>query len=98
MSTDAVTPLRHRMIEDINPARSAVQQFLESQSSRFEGLITGDAGRAAIKLLAGVVQREALVLTYNDALMAIGFVFIFALLLMPLVKSPRASPLTADSH
>jgi len=88
----------NRLIEDINPARSAVQQFLESQSSRFEGLITGDAGRAAIKLLAGVVQREALVLTYNDALMAIGFVFIFALLLMPLVKSPRASPLTADSH
>ena len=88
----------NRLIEDINPARSAVQQFLESQSNRFEGLITGDAGRAAIKLLAGVVQREALVLTYNDALMAIGVVFIFALTLMPLVKSPRASPLTADSH
>jgi MFS transporter, DHA2 family, multidrug resistance protein len=88
----------NRLIENINPARSAVQQFLESQSSHFEGLITGDASRAAIKLLADTVQREALVLTYNDALMLIGVVFIAALSLMPLVKSPRATPLTADSH
>jgi MFS transporter, DHA2 family, multidrug resistance protein len=88
----------NRLIEDINPARSAVQHFLESQSSRFEGLITGDAGHAAIKLLADTVQREALVLTYNDALLLIGVVFIFALMLMPLVKSPRASPLTSESH
>ena len=88
----------NRLIEDINPARAAVQHFLDSQSSHFEGLITGDAGRAAIKLLADTVQREALVLTYNDALMLIGVVFIFALSLMPLVKSPRATPLTSDSH
>jgi len=88
----------NRLIEDINPARSAVQHFLESQSSHFDGLINGDAGRAAIKLLADTVQREALVLTYNDALLLIGVVFIFALMLMPLVKSPRATPLTSDSH
>jgi DHA2 family multidrug resistance protein len=87
-----------RLIENINPARSAVQHFLESQSSHFEGLINGDASRAAIKLLADKVQREALVLTYNDALMLIGVVFIFALSLMPLVKSPRANALTTDSH
>lgn len=88
----------NRLIEDINPARSAVQHFLESQSSHFEGLINGDASRAAIKLLANTVQREALVLTYNDALMLIGAGFIFALMLMPLVKSPRATPLTSDRH
>jgi MFS transporter, DHA2 family, multidrug resistance protein len=88
----------NRLIEDINPARAAVQHFLESQSSRFESLITGDANRAALKLLASTVQREALVLTYNDALMMIGVVFIFALCLMPLVKSPRATPLTSDRH
>jgi DHA2 family multidrug resistance protein len=88
----------NRLIEDINPARAAVQHFLESQSSRFEGLISGDANRAALKLLANTVQREALVLTYNDALTLIGVVFVFALCLMPLVKSPRATPLTSDRH
>jgi hypothetical protein len=30
--------------------------------------------------------------------MLIGVVFIFALSLMPLVQSPRATPLTTDSH
>src|SRR5439155_20890533 len=59
----------NRLIENINPARPAVQHFLDMQSGRLETLVPGDAGRAAVKLLANLVQREALVLTYNDALM-----------------------------
>ena len=51
-----------RLIEDVNPARPAVQQFLETQTGRFEPLIPGDPSLAALKLLAAVVQREALVL------------------------------------
>ena len=52
---------------------------------------------AALKLLANTVQREALVLTYNDAMMMLGAPFVVGLLLMPLVKNPR-SALTADRH
>ena len=81
-----------RLIEDINPARSAVQDFLDMQSRRLDSLLSGDSGRAAIKLLANLVQREALVLTYNDAIMLLGSLFIAALLLMPLVRRPRATP------
>jgi hypothetical protein len=33
---------------------------------------------AAIKMLADLVRREALVLTYNDLLLLIGSLFIFA--------------------
>ena len=87
----------NRLIEDINPARPAVQHFLDMQMHRFDGLINGDPPRAAIKLLADTVQREALVLTYNDVLMLLGVAFAFGLLLMPLVKNPR-SALTADRH
>jgi DHA2 family multidrug resistance protein len=87
----------NRLIEDINPARPAVQHFLDTQMQRFDGLISGDPARAAIKLLADTVQREALVLTYNDVLMLLGVAFAFGLLLMPLVKNPR-SALTADRH
>jgi len=87
----------NRLIEDINPARPAVQHFLDMQMHRFDGLINGDPARAAIKLLADTVQREALVLTYNDVLMLLGVAFAFGLLLMPLVKNPR-SALTADRH
>ena len=87
----------NRLIEDINPARPAVQQFLDTQMHRFDPLIAGDPARAAIKLLAETVQREALVLTYNDALMLLGVTFAIGLVLMPLVKNPR-SALTADRH
>jgi MFS transporter, DHA2 family, multidrug resistance protein len=87
----------NRLIEDINPARPAVQHFLDMQMQRFDGMITGDPARAAIKLLADATHREALVLTYNDVLMLLGVAFVFGLALMPLVKNPR-SALTADRH
>jgi DHA2 family multidrug resistance protein len=83
-----------RLIEDINPARPAVQHFLDMQSGRLETLVPGDAGRAAVRLLANVVQREALVMTYNDAIMLIGGLFVAALLMMPLVRRPLATPVS----
>ena len=80
----------NRLVEDVNPARASVQQFLEAQTSRFDSLIPGDPGRAAVKMLANLVQREALVLTYNDLLLLIGVLFAFGLTLLPLVRSPRS--------
>jgi DHA2 family multidrug resistance protein len=84
----------NRLIEDINPARPEVQHFLDMRTNHFDGLIPGDAGRAALKLLANLVQREALVLTYNDVIMLIGGVFIAALFVMPLVRRPRTTPVS----
>jgi len=80
----------NRLIEDINPARPVVQQFLETQTSRFEPLISGDPAQAALEVLADLVQREALVLTYNDALLMIGAVFVVGLMLMPLARPQRS--------
>jgi DHA2 family multidrug resistance protein len=80
----------NRLIENINPARASVQQFLEAQSNRFDSLIPGDSSQAAVKLLANLVQREALVLTYNDLLMLMGGLFVGALTLMPLVRRQRS--------
>jgi MFS transporter, DHA2 family, multidrug resistance protein len=80
----------NRLIEDINPARAAVQQFLEAQMGRLDPMIPGDPGRAAIKLLANLTQREALVLTYNDLLLLLGALFVFGLILLPLVRRPRS--------
>ncbi|MGE5271516.1 MAG: DHA2 family efflux MFS transporter permease subunit [Thiohalocapsa sp.] len=76
----------NRLIEDINPARAVVQHFLETQTDRFATLIPGDPSRAALKQLAGIVHREALVLTYNDVLLLIGAVFVFGLVTLPLVR------------
>ncbi len=87
----------NRLIEDINPARPAVQHFLDMQTSRLDTLVPGDPYHAALELLGKLVQREALVMTYNDALMILGSIFAFALILMPLVRSPR-TVLNADRH
>jgi len=81
----------NRLIEDINPARPAVRHYLDMQTNHLDPLVRGDTGRAAVKLLANMVQREALVLTYNDAIMLVGGLFVAALFMMPLVRRPRAA-------
>jgi MFS transporter, DHA2 family, multidrug resistance protein len=80
----------NRLIEDVNSTRPAVQHFLDMQAGRFESLLPGDPDRAAIKMLAAVAQREALVLTYNDLLLLIGALFVCGLMLLPLVRRPRS--------
>jgi DHA2 family multidrug resistance protein len=85
-----------RLIEDINPARPVVQHFLDTQTNRLDALLPDDAGRAAVELLANLVQREALVLTYNDVIMVLGGMFVVGLCLMPLVNRPRVAG--APSH
>jgi MFS transporter, DHA2 family, multidrug resistance protein len=79
----------NRLIEHINPARAPVQHFLEMQSNRLDAMLP-DGTRAAMKLLAQTVQREALVLTYNDLLIIIGLFFVGTLMLIPLVGRPRS--------
>ena len=49
-----------------------------------------DSSAAAMKMLARLVQREALVLTYNDLLLLIGGLFVFGLMLLPLVRRPHS--------
>ena len=80
----------NRLIEDLNPARPVVTQFLDTQAGRLETLIPGDSSAVAMKMLARLVQREALVLTYNDLLLLIGGLFVFGLMLLPLVRRPRS--------
>jgi len=48
-----------------------------------------------MKVVAGLVEREAWVLTFNDAFLVMAGVFFSALLLMPLVRKP-SHPVAAD--
>jgi hypothetical protein len=42
-----------------------------------------------MKMLANLLRREALVVTYNDLLL-IGSLLVFGLMLLPLVARPRS--------
>ncbi len=76
-----------RLTENINPARPAVQHFLETETSRFDTHFAGGGGPAAVKLLGRLVYREALVLTFNDVILLLGVLFVVGLCLMPLVRA-----------
>ncbi|CAK0762897.1 hypothetical protein CCP2SC5_300008 [Azospirillaceae bacterium] len=43
-----------------------------------------------------MIQREAMVLTFNDCLLVMSGVFGFALLCLPLVRKPRQ--ISANAH
>ena len=88
----------NRLIESVNPARPVVQHFMAVASARMGTLIPGDPHRAALQLLAARVEREALVLSYNDALLLLGGLFLFALLLLPLIRKPRSTALSDTRH
>jgi hypothetical protein len=44
-----------------------VQQFLDSQTSRLDSLVPGDPGRAAVKLVANLIQCEVLVVNFDTS-------------------------------
>jgi DHA2 family multidrug resistance protein len=83
----------NRLIESVNPARPAVQHYLDMQTGRFDPHFAAGGGSAAIKMLAATVEREALVLTFNDVMLLIAGIFFIGLMMIPILKRPAASPL-----
>ncbi len=85
----------NRLIESVNPARPAVQHYLDMEAGRFDPHYTDGGTAAAVKLLGRIVEREALVLTFNDVMLLIGGIFFIGLLMIPILQRPRASPLSS---
>ncbi|MGH7029099.1 MAG: DHA2 family efflux MFS transporter permease subunit [Stellaceae bacterium] len=81
----------NRLIEDVNPARPAVQHFLDTQTSRLGAMVPGDPARAALEMLARLVQRQALVMSFNDVLMLMGSAFLVGLPMTLLLRKPRSA-------
>ncbi|HYH22824.1 MAG TPA: DHA2 family efflux MFS transporter permease subunit [Azospirillum sp.] len=85
--TDRAALHMNRLGDNLNPARPEVQSMIDGLVARFDGLVA-DPQAVAIQRLAGLVQREALVLTFNDCLLVMASVFAAALLAMPLLRRP----------
>jgi len=85
-----------RLAEGLTAMRPAARAFLDGMTAKLTGVLPGDPGLAALKQLARLVNREAMVLTFGDTLLMMAAVFAFALLLMPLVRKPRA--VAAPAH
>ena len=82
---------RLHLAEQVTWARPNVQPWLDSLTARIATLRPDiPAELAALKRLQGLVQREALVLAYNDVLLVMAALFILALPLVLTVARPRA--------
>ncbi|MFO0998331.1 MAG: DHA2 family efflux MFS transporter permease subunit [Alphaproteobacteria bacterium] len=94
--TDQVALHWSRLVEHTSAARPLVQNWLDGTAAHMGGAIAGDPEAAAIRRLGALVMRQALVMSFNDALTLMAGVFLAALVLMPLVRKPRAAP--AGAH
>ena len=65
----------------IDPTRPEVQATLDTLAARFSSFLPGDAELAALRQVARIVEREAQVLTFNDAFLGLSVLYLAALLL-----------------
>ena len=52
----------------------------------------------ALKTLAGMVRREALVMSFGDVFLVLTFLFVAMAALTPFIKRPRPGGAGADAH
>jgi MFS transporter, DHA2 family, multidrug resistance protein len=71
-------------------ARPNVPIWLETLAARIANLQPSlPADLTALRRLQGLVQREAMVLSYNDVLLLMALLFLLAIPLVAVVQRPR---------
>ncbi len=89
MLTDRMQFHWNRLADSATLSRAPVQSFMDSITAKFDSVLSGDATLAATKQLAGLLARQATVMSFSDCMLAMAAVFGFALLLMPIVRKPN---------
>ena len=80
-----------RLGENLTPSNPQVQAFLEASGAAMDGQLGSNGDAGAVKLLAQLVYRQAEVMTIADTQVIMAAIFFGALLLIPLLKKPRAA-------
>jgi DHA2 family multidrug resistance protein len=89
-----------RLADSINAADAVVRESLETWAEAVGDVITGDPAAAVLNVFAGLVRRQALVMSFNDCFMVATGLFVFIVLLIPLIRRPNwttGSPPSIDS-
>jgi DHA2 family multidrug resistance protein len=83
---------RARLVDHLTPYDVWTTQILEGLTGRLtnSGLPPGVTEDSVLKLLSGAVQRQAMMLAYNDVFWMMGMFFVFCLpMLLMLGRRPR---------
>jgi DHA2 family multidrug resistance protein len=75
--------------EQVNWSRPAATRALDNMTHAMQAAKEGNAHLAALRRLAMMVRREALVLTYNDILICMALLFFIAVPLTLLLAKPK---------
>ena len=89
---------RVQLDEAVNWARAGAMQSYDRISQAMDGRIAGDANLAALQKIYAMVQREALVLTYNDILVAMAVLFVLVAPMAFVLSRPRPAGAGGGAH
>ena len=81
-----------RIAQSVNPARPEVQAYMDRLTER-AGQLTGvDPDAFAVRNIAGLVAREALVMSYGDAFFVLSMAFFAMAAMLVFVAKPQPAP------
>jgi DHA2 family multidrug resistance protein len=80
-----------RLVEHVNPARPETQAYIERLQEKAGSLVGVEPQAFAVRQIAGLVQREAAVMSFADAfhLIALGFILLAPVMLL---AKPMGAP------
>ncbi len=84
--------------EQVTWARAAAMKTVNNMTLALTPGKQGEASLAALKRMAAMVHREALVLTYNDVLLIMSATFLLAVPLTLLLAKPAPSKGPSEAH
>jgi DHA2 family multidrug resistance protein len=80
-----------RLRESVTWDSSTAMETLNALTLKFQALGT-DANAAALKTMANMVRREALVMSFADVFLLLTVLFLGLVFALPFIKKPRAAP------
>ncbi|MEI8397026.1 MAG: DHA2 family efflux MFS transporter permease subunit [Rhodospirillaceae bacterium] len=81
----------NRLGDFLDQGRPVIQDSVNRLSLHFEFLAVDNPTGAAMATLARLVRREATVMTFSDCLLTMAAVFVFGLVVMPLLRGLSGS-------
>ncbi|QDL93416.1 DHA2 family efflux MFS transporter permease subunit [Paroceanicella profunda] len=87
-----------RLSEHVSWGAPWAEQQLENITAAFTPVLGGNAEQAALSQLAGIVQQQAMVMSFADVFLLLGVMFALMLFMLPLVRKPAAEGGGAPAH
>ncbi|HRF07599.1 MAG TPA: DHA2 family efflux MFS transporter permease subunit [Xanthobacteraceae bacterium] len=89
MLTTRMDVHKAQLREHIIWGRNVAEETLQGMTQKLAPVLGSDAEAAALKKLAGIVQREATVLAFADVFLLLSIFFCVACLFVPLLEKPK---------